>query len=421
MKIAKHVGDLLYDYECVVIPGLGGFLTQEKPSSINPVTHQFRPPYKQISFNAFLKTNDGLLVNYVARQEGMDYKTAKEQVDHFVLQCDRALHEGKKINFHNVGFLYLNDNQQIVFSQDTGINYNSEAFGLGSFVSPAITRTTAEDKIHEKVTAKVDKTLNKKATDKKIKTVAPQEETTQPRTSGSPSVASERRSPYRQQVTFLALLILAMMVGWGFMNKDKVQHYYSNYSSIIPLFSSTPNAYLIDNAHKMVNPNSKSGLWIMNLFSENKAKSTTPVRKAENKMPPVGTTVAKKSPAQSHPVEPATKTPETTTNQKTVLADNDKKTTPVIREKVAVPQQQPAATPAQKHFYIIAGAFREKSNADGLIHKLRLKGYQATQAGVTSTGLYRVAFGDFDNRRQAQDQLLAIREKENPSAWIFEQ
>lgn len=421
MKIAKHVGDLLYDYECVVIPGLGGFLTQEKPSSINPVTHQFRPPYKQISFNAFLKTNDGLLINYVARQEGLDYKAAKEHVDHFVLQCDRALNEGKKINFHNVGFLYQNDNKQIVFSQDTGINYNSEAFGLGSFVSPAIARSTAEEMIHEKVTAKVDKTLNKKSTDKKTKSVAPQEESIQQRTSGKPSIASERRSPYRQQVSFLALVIFAMMVGWGFMNKDTVQHYYNNYSSIVPLFSSTPNAYLIDNAHRVVNPKSKSGLWIMSLFSDNSEKSKVPVRKTVNKMQPKRTT-AQKTPVQNNPVKTQAQdnVPVTSTSQQPEPENNIKKTSPVVRQEAPVKQQQPVHI-QQQHFYIIAGAFRNRSNADRLIHKLRLKGYNAVQAGVTTTGLFRVAFGDFDNRRQAKDQLLAIRKNENPSAWIFEQ
>lgn len=414
MKIAKHVGDLLYDYECVVIPGLGGFLTQEKPSSINPVTHQFRPPYKEISFNAFLKTNDGLLINYVARQEGMDYKAAKEQVDHFVLQCDRALNDGKKINFHNVGYLYQNDNNQIVFSQDAGINYNSEAFGLGSFVSPAITRSTAEEKIHEKVTAQVDKTLNKKSTDKKTKSVAPQEETTPQRIPGKPSIASERKSPYRQQVSFLALVVIAMMVGWGFMNKDTVQHYYNNYSSIIPLFSSTPNAYLIDNTHRMVNPKTKSGLWIMNLLSSNNEKSTTPARKAVTKIKPASTT------AQKSTVQPEVKNnvPVTGTNRQPVAKNNVEKSASVVHKTTPVRQSVMAA---QKHFYIIAGAFRERSNADGLIRKLRLKGYNAMQAGVTSSGLYRVAFGDFDNRRQAKDHLLAIRKNENPSAWIFEQ
>ena len=436
MKIAKHVGDLLYDYECVVIPGLGGFLTQDKPSSINPVTHQFRPPYKQVSFNAFLKTNDGLLINYVARQEGMDYKNAKEQVDQFVMQCDKALHQGKKIHFHNVGYLYLNDNKQIVFSQDPGINYNPEAFGLGSFVSPAITRTTAEEKIHEKVTAKVEKTINKKTVDRKTKTVAPQQDSrTQEREKKHGNLASERRSPYRTQITFLVLLLIAMFVGWGFMNKTTVQHYYNNYSSVIPLFYTTPNECLIDNIHRLPisNKDNKSGLWIVNLFSNSKkeVKATPkalPVKKVENKVKrlkkkvnhiadkPVYTSVAKKADENKSQLNSGHRTDEkTNTSPTTTSVQPAKKVVQPVKT-----QSVGAYAASQKHYFIIAGAFRNKSNAVKLIQKLQVKGYPALSAGVTSTGLFRVAFGDFDNRRKAQQQLLAIREKENPSAWIFE-
>ncbi|MBN2639818.1 MAG: SPOR domain-containing protein [Bacteroidales bacterium] len=422
MKIAKHVGDLLYDYECVVIPGLGGFLTQEKPSSINPVTHQFRPPYKQISFNAFLKTNDGLLINYVARQEGMDYKIAKDHVDQFVLQCDRALKAGKKINFHSVGYLYLNDNDQVVFSQDTGVNYNSEAFGLNSFVSPAISRSSAEERIHEKVIAKVDKTLNKKSTDRKTKVEESKPESEEHRVRSNKNIASDRKSPYRQQTIFLALLIMAMIVGWGFMNKDKVQRYYNNYSSVIPLFSLTPNAYLIDNAHKIsiFNPNSKSGLLIMKLFSgENQ-----PVTKTEKvKILPV-------QPSQNTVTNKATDNTVSSTsvnpNEPAITKNIEKPSVEQVAKTVSNPvpsvqKEQPVVASPRKHFYIIAGAFKNRTNADDLIRKLRLKGFQAVQAGTTLSGLHRVAFGDFENKLKAQNQLVAIRKNENPSAWIFEQ
>ena len=69
MKIAKYVGDLLYDYECVVIPGLGGFISEDSSVSINEVTHNFSPPFRNVHFNIHLRANDGLLVNHVAQQD----------------------------------------------------------------------------------------------------------------------------------------------------------------------------------------------------------------------------------------------------------------------------------------------------------------------------------------------------------------
>ena len=77
MKIAKYIADLLFEYECIVIPGFGGLITKEIPAQIHPVQHHFIPPSKEIVFNVHLKTNDGLLVNHIARQENLTYIEAK--------------------------------------------------------------------------------------------------------------------------------------------------------------------------------------------------------------------------------------------------------------------------------------------------------------------------------------------------------
>jgi len=109
MKIAKYIGDLIYDYECVVIPGLGGFISSEKSAVVNPLTNQFSPPSKDVHFNVHLKANDGLLVNYVARNEGVSFKEAKQRIDKFVHLCHNALKEGKRINFSKIGYIFLDD------------------------------------------------------------------------------------------------------------------------------------------------------------------------------------------------------------------------------------------------------------------------------------------------------------------------
>lgn len=171
MKIARYVGNLLYDYECVVIPGLGGFLTNDKPVSINEVTHNFSPSFREIHFNVHLRTNDGLLINHVAQQEQIGYKTAKLRVDQFVFQCHNALNSGKKIIFKNIGSIYLDTDKNIVFQQDTKINYNPDSFGLNSLVSPVIRRVSDEEKVKNIVKSAIKKNkASKKPTDRKFTT-----------------------------------------------------------------------------------------------------------------------------------------------------------------------------------------------------------------------------------------------------------
>ena len=40
MEVAKYLRELLYDYECVIIPNLGGFISNNKPVTIKPIIPQ---------------------------------------------------------------------------------------------------------------------------------------------------------------------------------------------------------------------------------------------------------------------------------------------------------------------------------------------------------------------------------------------
>ncbi len=430
MKIARYVGDLLYDYECVVIPGLGGFLTNEKPASIHPVTHHFRPPYKQILFNSFLKTNDGLLLNYIAREEGTGYKEAKEQLDHFVLLCHNALTQGKRINFHKVGYLYLNKNEQLIFEQDSSVNYNADAFGLGTFVSPAIHRTSAEEKLRDMVSKEPPKSTSKKEP-KKARNEN-QESSVNPSISPKIKRASHRKSPYHVQLAFLASLILAMIIGWGFMNKDTVGIYFNNYSSVIPLFYSNPNAYLINNVDKVPISklsNSGTGLWIVNLF-ENLSKKSPKENIREVKKPVVKETnnnLKAERPAKVENKPTELKKPESKSAQPAnklpakVMVNKKPESRVVSSPELSTNNNPKIAIHSTKQYYIMAGAFKSSRNAQQLVSRLKAKGYNtATEAGLTTYGLHRVAFAVFGGRKQAEQLLSTIRQNENSSAWILE-
>jgi cell division septation protein DedD len=423
MKIAKYIGDLLYDYECVVIPGLGGFLTQDKPASIQPNTHHFRPPYKQVMFNAYLKTNDGLLVNYIAREENISYKEAKAQVDKFVYLCNNALKNGKRINFQKVGALYLNKNEKIVFEQDSTINYQADAFGLTAFVSPAVRRATPEEKLREKVLSGKEKeqsrTKQTTHTDRKPPVSSPAPH------AHKHLVATRKKSPYRSQLAFLVVLIIAMMVGWGFMNKDRVNAYYNNYSSVIPFFYNQPNAYVINNIDKVPIAkvsSSRFGSWWVHLFEKSAGKSLSrPVKKAaishQSKPQPV------------RAARPVTKKATVVKTAKNNLAIAEPHHSTVAKHMAAKAKPLPAKAVSQPvasrqklsghRYYIIAGAFKSTRNVMAMIRMLRSKGYQPLVAGETPYGLHRVAFGVFDQRNQARKMLASIRQKDNPAAWIL--
>ena len=59
MSIFKHIVDLLYNNDCVILPGFGAFVLKNK--SAFRKGDEFFPPSKYVSFNSMLKENDGLL------------------------------------------------------------------------------------------------------------------------------------------------------------------------------------------------------------------------------------------------------------------------------------------------------------------------------------------------------------------------
>ena len=76
MNLANYICDLLYRYECVIVPQFGGFVTNEQPARIDKKRQKIHPPYKQITFNSHLKNNDGLLANYISSVDSISYDCA---------------------------------------------------------------------------------------------------------------------------------------------------------------------------------------------------------------------------------------------------------------------------------------------------------------------------------------------------------
>lgn len=141
MTIATYISDLLYRYECVILPGFGAILTNRKPAEIIKGTRTFNPPTKTLSFNRQLTQNDGLLANYIAESEDVSYDTAFDKLQQYLHFIESEIEEGKKVEIENVGFFHLSSEEKILFEPNEKVNYLTEAFGLNSYTSAAITRT----------------------------------------------------------------------------------------------------------------------------------------------------------------------------------------------------------------------------------------------------------------------------------------
>ncbi|MDR5591413.1 SPOR domain-containing protein [Christiangramia sp. SM2212] len=149
MNISNHIQDLLYRYECVVLPGFGAFLSQKQSAYIDSESNEFYPPNKVISFNRQLIKNDGLLANYIAEVESVKYNSANNMIKEFVYDLENSLQNEAKAELANIGKFYLDSEDKLQFEPFSDINFLTQSFGLSSYKTIAVQREVYKKQVEE--------------------------------------------------------------------------------------------------------------------------------------------------------------------------------------------------------------------------------------------------------------------------------
>ncbi len=147
MKLANYISDLLYRYECVIIPGFGGFVTNQKSAIIDADKQTLNPPYKQISFNKHLQNNDGLLANYIACVDKIKYNCALNFIKFEIESWEKKLAQDELV-LDAIGSFRL-ENNHLHFEPQKGLNYLTSSFGLGTVVAPEVKRETYQKEVEK--------------------------------------------------------------------------------------------------------------------------------------------------------------------------------------------------------------------------------------------------------------------------------
>ena len=129
-EIGKHISELLFDHDCVIVPTLGGFLASNQSARVLVPNQIIFPPYRRIAFNVYLKQNDGLLANHIVKSENIPYSEATQRIKSFTTSCFDSLDNGKKINIAEVGSLVYDKEKNIQFEAFRNINHLKDSFGM---------------------------------------------------------------------------------------------------------------------------------------------------------------------------------------------------------------------------------------------------------------------------------------------------
>lgn len=128
-KVIDYITDLLYLHDCVIVPDFGAFICNSQSATIDEKSGIINPPSKYVVFNTNIKHNDGLLVDWVATKERIDYKKAQIKVSLFVEELKIRLNQRQKIAFGTLGVFSTDRKYNIIFeAQKT--NFCSETLGM---------------------------------------------------------------------------------------------------------------------------------------------------------------------------------------------------------------------------------------------------------------------------------------------------
>ena len=132
MELSRYIKELLYQQECVSVPGFGAFLTHQKKVVVNRYTGEFTPPIRELSFNRLIQNNDGILANYVARHENRSYADALLAIEQQVERWQKQL-LSHAVVLPGIGELTTNAEDKLRFIPYGKINFDPNATGLQAF------------------------------------------------------------------------------------------------------------------------------------------------------------------------------------------------------------------------------------------------------------------------------------------------
>jgi hypothetical protein len=137
-----HIENLLPEHDCVVVPGLGGFMQNETESEVVHDKETFYPRGKEVSFNSRLTFNDGILVQSYQEYFKISFEDAVERIREEVREVHKMLDEGKFVRFGRIGTIFKADEGNLQFRPDNKNLFFPESYGLMPFVYPNLESRT---------------------------------------------------------------------------------------------------------------------------------------------------------------------------------------------------------------------------------------------------------------------------------------
>lgn len=143
ITLARHIELLLLEHDCVIVPGLGGFITNHADARYTGGDeHLFLPPYRTVGFNPQLQMNDGLLVQSYMAAYDASYPAAHLQMEKDVERLVDELEQRGEYTLDAVGTLRKELNGNLTFATPEPGVLTPSLYGLYSYEISSLTDVT---------------------------------------------------------------------------------------------------------------------------------------------------------------------------------------------------------------------------------------------------------------------------------------
>lgn len=130
MNLAKEISFLLYKHSCVVLPGFGAFVVNDKDAERNEVANYALPKRQVLTFNGQIQNNDGLLANHISHVNSCSYESGLTKVNQYISNLWDLLKSQRNAEIEQVGTFYFTQEEKLIFVPQLASNFALDSFGL---------------------------------------------------------------------------------------------------------------------------------------------------------------------------------------------------------------------------------------------------------------------------------------------------
>lgn len=378
-ELARHIEVLLLENDCVIVPGLGGFIAHNKAAEFKDSANVFCPPVRTIGFNPQLIINDGLLAQSYMQAYDTDFPDASRKIESVVSQIKDSLYKNGQAELENIGTLYYTMAGVYGFEPYQNAFFSPSLYGLGSFsISPLselkpVKETTVEPRIMIETVSSCEEDRKEKAKQRHI---------------------IKRMAEHAVGIAAAVILFFVLSV--------PVENTYLDNSSYASLGAET----MLDAIR------SKSMATTSLETKDIKQNNATNRRNNVNTLRPVAVKSVKVEKAELKASKEVKVLP-AVAKKEVIKAESVKAETKSTKEV------QKSKSSQNKGMFIIVASLPTMQDAEKELAKFKKQGYEEATI-LTSDNRYRIALYSYTDKSKAYEKINELRKDEQfKTAWLL--